>query len=192
MPPRLPTWVEASGALFAQEIVEQIQTEIMTAGTEDGALHLRQRHQQINVDLLSMLFPFGGGVDAQDTIGLGQGGDGSRALFERHSDETLINAADDHAPELLDSSPRGQVFGQGGLDGNRWFQRNPLHLCQQRQHQLLHGDNRRDRITGNAHHRFVGNHAKDGRFARHDGHPVHQHFAQLFDDAYGVIGTSRG
>ncbi len=179
------------GLVPAKEIIEQVQAEIVAAGTEDGAFHLGQGHQQIEFHPLPGLFTLRGCVYAEDGVGAGQGGDGAGPLFQGNGDKIDPDPADDHPSELLDPGPRGEIPGQNGLDRHRRFQRDALQPRQQRHHQLFHGNDGRNRIAGKTDHRLVVDHAENGRLAGHDGDTVHQDLAQLLEDADRVIGAAR-
>ena len=174
-----------------EEIVEHVQAEVVAAGAEDGTLHLRTGHEQVDLHLAAVALTLEAGVDAEHAVGPGEGGDGAGALFQRHGHVVVADAADDHPPELLDARGRGQVAGEQRRHGLHHRQVEPLHARQERYHELLHGDDRGHRVAGHADHRGLVDHAEDGRLAGHDGHPVDQHLAQFLDQLHRVVGAAR-
>ena len=157
---------------------DQVNRHVMTADGDNSGVDGFEGTQELDIHLLSGVHSLAESRDGNDPVRPHQRHHHPRASLNRRGNRPLTDATQPYAKVLV-LTKRGVDLPAhdrtGPLSRNTHDAQQPLNQWPE---ELLTGDRRRDRITGNAEHRLRIDNAKHQRVPRLNGHPVNDQLSK--------------
>ena len=159
----------------------------MTADHHDGPLHVAQRPEQFNGDLLAGRDAFREPGDRDHAVSFHERRDDARPSLHRRRDDSAPDLPEPHPQQLILPHRRRHVARQDRFRLGPRQRLQPQPDLDQRLHEQLARQRGRHRIPGNAEHRLAVDHAQHNRMPGPERHAVHQQVAKVAYHVCGVV-----